>query len=204
MKIKEAIKKTTDILYASFLFLLTTFLTLGLAFGASLTALMRVSFQSCNEKEPNYVFKLYFKSFKESFKEATILFVILLVVGISLAFSWHYALNKDISWLIVILIVASYEWLVIFIFGFSIISLFKSKNIFYLFKNIFLLANGSILLNIILLGSILVIIYLVFVWSFFIVLTPMLYALLVSFQLNKRFSPFIKQFKLNESNINFT
>ena len=131
MKLKEAIRKITDIIYASVLFLLTTILTLGIAFGASLTALMRVSFQCYNEKEPNYVFKLYFKSLKESFKEATILFLILLVVGVSLFLSWHYALNKEITWLIVILIATSYEWLIIFIFGFSII-IFLNLKIFYI------------------------------------------------------------------------
>ncbi|MFA5720228.1 MAG: YesL family protein, partial [Acholeplasmataceae bacterium] len=122
---KEFLYKAADMMYASFLFLLTTFFTIGIGFGASLTAMLRVSYQVYNEKEPNPVTKIYFRSFKESFIESSVLYLLMLTIGIPLFLSWHYALNNNIAWLIVVLLVCSYQWLIVFIYGFNTISLFK-------------------------------------------------------------------------------
>ena len=192
---KEFLYKAADMMYASFLFLLTTFFTIGIGFGASLTAMLRVSYQVYNEKEPNPVTKIYFRSFKESFIESSVLYLLMLTIGIPLFLSWHYALNNNIAWLIVVLLVCSSQWLIVFIYGFNTISLFKTKNFFVLLKNVFILGNTRLGTNLLIIGGLVFIAYLVSVLSFFILLSPMLYSFIVTFQLRKTFQPYIYQFK---------
>ncbi|MFA5719901.1 MAG: hypothetical protein WC939_02430, partial [Acholeplasmataceae bacterium] len=115
--------------------------------------------------------------------------------GIPLFLSWHYALNNNIAWLIVVLLVCSYQWLIVFIYGFNTISLFKTKNFFVLLKNVFILGNTRLGTNLLIIGGLVFIAYLVSVLSFFILLSPMLYSFIVTFQLRKTFQPYIYQFK---------
>ena len=58
--------------------------------GASLTALYTISFKLLDETEGNIV-KNYFKAFKSNFKQATVIWIVVLLAGLFLAYDAYLA-----------------------------------------------------------------------------------------------------------------
>jgi uncharacterized membrane protein YesL len=188
--IKELFKKFTDIVYLNFLWLLASFFGLLITFGASTTAMFRVAFQILKTKEPTNVFNLFLSSFKENFKESTLVWFILVLLGAPIYMMYHYAINESQDILMIIAIFASYEWVIMMIYIFPTIANFKTKHLGQLIKNVLLLSNVNIWTNIKLLGSLAVLILLMFIHSSLLLFAVGLYGVLVSYHLQKVFHPY--------------
>jgi len=190
---KEFLKKLTDIIYVNFLWLLVSFLGLLITTGAATTALFRVIFQIMKKHEPTNVLNLFVKSFKENFLLSTLVWLVLIIIGIPLFFMYHYALSMEITWLLILAIVSSYQVILFLIYVFPTIALFKTDKHSTLIKNVLLLQNKNLWTNFKLLGSMLFVILLIlFVHNMFLLLAVGLYGVLISFHLKKVFLPYLK------------
>jgi len=187
---KELFKKFTDIVYLNFLWLLASFFGLLITFGASTSAMFRVAFQILKTKEPTNVFRLFFLSFKDNFKESTLVWFILVLLGAPIYMMYHYAINENQDVLMIMAIFASYEWVIMMIYIFPTIAVFKSKHLGQLIKNVLLMSNMNMWTNMKLLGSLAVLILLIFIHSSLILFAVGLYGVLVSYHLQKVFHPY--------------
>lgn len=188
--IKELFKKFTDIVYLNILWLLASFLGLLITFGASTTAMFRVAFQILKSKEPTSVFPLFIQSFKENVKESTLVWIILVVLGVPIYMTYHYAINTDSAMLAVFAVVSFYEWMMITIYIFPVMATFQTKHLGQLFKNVLLMANMNMWTNIKLLGSFAFVLLLMFIHSSLFIIAVGLYGVLVSYHLQKVFHPY--------------
>lgn len=188
--LKELYKKFTDIIYLNFLWLLSSFLGLLITFGASTTAMFRVAFQILKTKEPTNVFKLFVQSFKENFKESTLVWLLLVILGIPLYMMYHYAVNTDQAWLVVLAFFGMYEWVMFMIYVFPTIANFQTKHMGQLIKNVMLLSNVNLWVNIKLIGSLAFVLLLMFIHNSLLLIAVGLYGVLVSFHLQKVFHPY--------------
>lgn len=191
--LKELFKKFTDMVFVNFLWLLASFLGLLFTFGAATTAMFRVSFQILKTKEPTSVFQLFIQSFKENFKESTLVWLMLVILGVPLFMMYHYGVNQDIAWLVVISFVIFYEWLLFMVYAFPLIATFKTSSIGHLIKNVLLISNMSLWTNIKVLGSLALVLLLMFIHSSLLLVAVGLYGVLVSYHLNKVFHPYKMQ-----------
>jgi len=188
--IKELFKKFTDIVYLNFLWLLASFFGLLITFGASTSAMFRVAFQILKTKEPTNVFMLFVSSFKENFKESTLVWFILVLLGAPIYMMYNYAINESQDILMIMAIFASYEWIIMMIYIFPTIAIFKTKHLSQLIKNVLLMSNMNMWTNIKLLGSLAVLILLMFIHSSLLLFAVGLYGVLVSYHLQKVFHPY--------------
>lgn len=187
---KELFKKFTDIVYLNFLWLLASFFGLLITFGASTSAMFRVAFQILKTKEPTNVFKLFVSSFKDNFKESTLVWFILVLLGAPIYMMYHYAINENQDILMIMAIFASYEWVIMMIYIFPTIAVFKSKHLGQLIKNVLLISNVNMWTNVKLLGSLALLILLIFIHSSLLLFAVGLYGVLVSYHLQKVFHPY--------------
>ena len=190
MMLKELFKKFTDIVYLNFLWLLSSFLGVLLTFGAATSAMFRVAFQILKTKEPTNVFELFFSSLKENFKESTLVWLLLVMLGVPLYMMYNYALNTDQAWLVVLAVFGFYEWVMFTLYVFPTIANFKTKNIFQLIKNVMLMSNMNMWFNIKLLGSLALVLLLMFIHNSLLLVAVGLYGVLVSYHLTKVFHPY--------------
>lgn len=190
---REFLKKLTDIIYVNFLWLLVSFLGLLITTGAATTALFRVMFQIMKKHEPTNVLQLFIQSFKENFLLSTLVWLVFITLSIPLFFMYQFALNNQITWLLILAIVSSYQVVLFFIFVFPTIALFETKQKRTLIKNVLLLQNRNLWTNFKLLGSLLFVILLIlYVHDMFILLAIGLYGVLINFHLKKVFLPYLK------------
>ena len=188
--LKELFKKFTDIVFVNFLWLLASFLGLLLTFGAATSAMFRVSAQILKTKEPTSVLTLFIQSFKENFKESTLVWLLLVILGVPLYMMYHYGLNNEISWMVILSVVIFYEWLIFTIYVFPVIATFKTKNILHLIKNVILLSNMNLFTNFKVLGSLALVVLLMLIHSSLLLIAVGLYGVLVTYHLQKVFHPY--------------
>lgn len=201
--LKELFKKFTDLVYVNFLWLLASFFGLLVTFGAATTAMFRVAAQVLKTKEPTSVFPLFIKSFKENFKESTLVWMLLIILGIPLYMMYHYSLNNDLVILLVLAIFGMYEWMIFTIYVFPVIANFKTKHIGQLIKNVLLMSNMNLWINIKLLGSLALVILLMFIHISLLLIAVGLYGVIVSYHLKKVFHPYHVQLgEIEEGNDN--
>ncbi len=190
--LKEYYKRFIDIAYACFLWVLFSFLGILITFGAASCAMFRVVFQTFKTKEPTNVMRLFSRSFKENLIISTLVWLILVALFIPLYLMYLYAVDSGKSVFLVLSIVGFYQLLVIFIFSFPLIAVFKTKNNLQMIKNILIMANSNLLTNIKLIGSLAFSVFLVlYVHQVLIVLAIPLYAFLIAFHLKKIIDPMI-------------
>lgn len=103
---------------------------------------------------------------------------------------YNYAVNTDQAWLVVLSFFGFYEWVMFTIYVFPTIANFKTKNLGQLIKNVMLMSNMNMWINIKLLGSLALVLLLMFIHSSLLLIAVGLYGVLVSFHLTKVFHPY--------------
>lgn len=200
MNIKEFYRRLMDFVLVSFLWFFTSLLTLLLGLGASTTSMFKVCFQIYKKNEPTAVFKLFYKTFKENFVESSIVYFLTLFIGVPYFFLAKEAFTYQNPFLIVVTIVIGYEIALISIYIYPIIAIFKNESISKLFINTIIMAHTNVWLNIKLLGSLALILVLIFfVTPFFWILFGLIYGALVSFHLKTKFNQYIFDFNHNKN-----
>ena len=186
---KDFFRKVADLLFASFLWFFVSLFGLLLTTGAATTAMFKVSFQVLKKDEPTNVLKVFFKSFKTSFGESSAIWFIILAIASTIFFLLRYSFLNNEMILIIIGLSSAFELILFTIYVFPIISMFESENLIMLIRNTFLISHRNLWLNIRLIGSLSLIILLVFtISSFFIILIGLVYAILVAFHLRPYFN----------------
>jgi uncharacterized membrane protein YesL len=197
--LKEYYKKFIDIVFASFLWVLFSFLGILITLGAATTAMFRVVFQVFKTDEPTNVFRLYLKSFKENFFLSTLVWLALVLLFIPVYLMYRYSLTSGETVFLVLSIVGFYQLLVFFIYFFPVCAVFKTKNSFIMIKNVLIIANTNLWNNFKVIGSLVFIMILVFfVHPVFLVLAMSFYGFLVAFHLNNIFKPFYLELGVNQ------
>lgn len=197
--IKDGYKFLIDVVFINLLWLFVSALGLFITFGAATTAMFSVSYKLIDIKSEPYVAKTYFKSFKENFIRSTIVWFIILIIGIPLYLIYNYAVNQELTVLIVSVIFTAFELLIFSLYVFPIIAKFETKSIFQLMKNTFLIANIHGFTTFKILGSLAFVLLLVLkVHSFFILIAVGIYSVFVSFHLMKIFKIYINKIENNE------
>lgn len=195
--LKELYKRTMDLVYVNFLWILFSFLGILITLGAATTALFRVIFQLFKTKEVTSVFPLFLKSFKENFIQSTLIYIGLLVLGFSTYVMISYGFEHSVTWMIVIGVFVAYEWLVFTLYVFPVLAVFKTSKWTQLIKNVILLSNYHVWTNVKLVGSFVFVGLLVYyVHASFMLLAIGIYGFLVAFQLQKIFQPYIDKLEI--------
>lgn len=196
--LKTFYKKSMDVVFVNFLWIITSLIGIFFTLGASTTALFKVIFQIIRYDEPTSVWDEFKKSFKENFVFSTVVWLILVVFGTSIYFLYIYALNQNNDILLVFAVVGIYQWVIFFIYFFPMNALFKTHKPLTMIKNVMIMSNTNIWTNFKVIGSLaLVFILFVFIHPSFLVIAIGLYGFLVSFHLRKRFEPYLEQFEKN-------
>jgi uncharacterized membrane protein YesL len=196
--LKTFYKKSMDVVFVNFLWIITSLIGIFLTLGASTTALFKVIFQIIRYDEPTSVWDEFKKSFKENFVFSTIVWLILVVFGTSIYLLYINALSHNNDILLVLAVVGIYQWVIFFIYFFPVNALFKTDKPLTMIKNVMIMSNTNIWINIKVIGSFaLVFILVVFIHPSFLVIAIGLYGFLVSFHLRKRFEPYLEQFEKN-------
>lgn len=194
--LKSLYKKSMDVVYANFLWVLLSLIGIFFTLGASTKALFKVIFQIIRYDEPTSVFEEFKNSFKEDFLFTTIVWLVLAVFGVSIYLMYIYALANAQDFLLILAIFATYQWVLFFIYFFPMVAIFKTDKPLTMIKNVLLMANISLWTNIKVIGSLAAVFMLViFVHPVFLVIAIGLYGYLVSFHLRKQFEPYIKRFE---------
>jgi uncharacterized membrane protein YesL len=194
--LKDLYKKSMDVVYANFLWILSCLIGIFFTLGASMTALFKVLFQIIRYDEPTSVFEEFKKSFKDNFVFSTLVWIILVILGASIYMMYIVSLNNQMNVLLVISIVGAYQWVIFFIYFFPMVAIFKTDKPLAMIKNVLIMSNISIWTNIKVIGSLaFVFLLVVFVHPVFLVIAIGLYGFLVSFHLRKRFEPYISEFE---------
>lgn len=201
--LKDFFKKTMDVVFVNFLWIITSLLGILLTLGAATSAMYKVIYKIIYYDEPTSVFKEFVKGFKENFKPATLTWLILLILAIPLYFMYLYALDHGVDLLVVIAIVGAYQWVIFFIYYFPTISLLKTDHVGQMIKNVLFLANKNLWRNFLVIGSLVFVLILVFyVHPSFLVIAPGLFGFLSAFHLRNMYKPYIEQFEeLNEGSV---
>ncbi len=113
--------------------------------GAALSAIYQVLFKIIDKKDP-YIFKGYIKAFKENFKQATLLWIFVVLIGISISFATSainvtadqgYEFLQIPVWVLVFIISA------VAVYAFPLLSRYQC-GIVQLLKNAFVLSITNI------------------------------------------------------------
>jgi uncharacterized membrane protein YesL len=188
-----------DVIFANFLWILTSLIGIFLTLGAATTAMFKVIFQMMRYDEPTSVFEEFKKSFKNNFIFSTVVWITLIIFGLAIYLMYIFALNNQATLLLIIAIVGAYQWIVFFIYFFPMLAIFKTDKPIAMIKNVLIMSNISIWTNIKVIGSLaFVFLLVVFVHPVFLIIAIGLYGYLVSFHLIKRFKPYINQFENQE------
>ena len=192
--LKSLYKRSMDVVFANFLWILASLFGIFVTLGAATTAMFKVIYQIMTYDEPTSVVAEFKKSFKDNFWLSTALWMVLALLGVSLYFMYVYALSNQLDVLLLFAIIGSYQWIVVFIYAFPMIAIFKTDKPLTMIKNILLMANINLWTNIKVIGSLAAIfILVVFIHPAFLVIAIGLYGFLVSFHLKKQFEPYIKK-----------
>lgn len=190
--IRNIFKVITDLIYLSLLTFFASALGAFLTTGASLKAGYNVMFKLHDQERATYIFKEFKDSFVKDFIQVTITWLIILAVGVGLFFTYNYANNTDNTILLVLVYVTLIELLLFSSFYFPIMATFESQSYMQTIKNVILMMHGYISVSIRLLGTIIVVLYLVFyVSSLFIFLGVPVYLYFNTFILKKTFQRYI-------------
>lgn len=197
--LKDLYKKAMDIVFANFLWIITSLFGIFITLGASTTALFKVMFQIIRYDESTSVLKEFSKAFKENFVFSTLVWLGLLIIGVPIYFMYITSLSNGNEILLLLAIVGSYQWIIFFIYFFPTLALFKTDKPITMIKNVLIMSNTNIWTNIKVLGSLaFVIILVLYVHIAFLVIAIGLYGFLISFQLRNVFEPHLKQLEPKE------
>ena len=110
--IKDGIKAYLDFIYVTLIWFVASFLGILLSLGSATLAFYKVISSLSNLKKQTYVVHTFLDEFKRHFFRRVLIsgMVIIDVFGIVIAF--QFAIVQNITWLIILLIVISYEFLI--------------------------------------------------------------------------------------------
>jgi uncharacterized membrane protein YesL len=164
-----------DIVFANFLWIIASLLGIFITTGASLCGLYRVIFKIIRYDEPTSVYREFKEGFKENFWFGTLVWFAILIIAVPLYLMYINALNTNNDIILLIAIVGSYQLLI---------------------KNVLVMANTNIWVNIKIIGSFAFVGILVFYVSpAFLVIAIGLFGYLVGFHLHKVFVPHLLKFE---------
>lgn len=190
--IRNIYRAVTDVIYLCLLAFFSAVLGLFITAGASLKAAYNVMFKLHDQNRATYIFKEFKEAFMKDFLQVTLTWIMILLVGLGLFFSFNYATNTDHTVLLVIVYVALVELLLFMSYYFPIMSTFESPSYYQTIKNTILMMHGHISVSIRLIGTIIVILYLVlYVSSMFIFLGVPIYLYFNTFILQNTFQKYI-------------
>jgi uncharacterized membrane protein YesL len=176
---------------------MVSFLGILLTLGGATTALFSVIFQVFKTNEPTSVINTFKKSFIKNFWFSTLVYICLLVLGASTYLMVSHAITNQNDIILILGIIASYELIVFTCYFFPTLAIFETNKNSQLIKNVIILSNYHLWTNIKLLGTIVVVAYLIIaIHPIFILVAVGLYAFLVAFHLRPIFKPYIE--KLDE------
>ncbi len=190
----------TDILLLSFLVFFTSLFGLLVTTGASITAGLHVMFKLHDQKRRTYIFKEFMESFRKNFFQSTIAFIMICLIGVGLFFAFNFANNTGSIILLVSVYAAMIELILFVSYYFSIISVFESTSNIQTIKNTIIMIHGHIGVSIRMLGTIVLIGFMIFkVHSIFIFFGIPLYLYFNTFIIKKTFLIYIEKTR-GESN----
>jgi len=190
--IRNAYRALTDVIFLSLLVFFTSVLGLFITTGASLTAGFNVMFKIHDQNRATYIFKEFKESFLKNFVKSTVTWLITVVVGIGLFFAFNYANNTGSIVLLVSVYAATIELLLFISYYFAINAVFESPTYRQNIKNTVLMMHGHFTVSLRLLGTIVVIGYLIlYVHSTFIFIGVPLYLYFNTFILKNTFNKYI-------------
>jgi uncharacterized membrane protein YesL len=185
-----------DIVFANFLWIIASLLGIFITTGASLCGLYRVIFKIIRYDEPTSVYREFKEGFKENFWFGTLVWFAILIIAVPLYLMYINALNTNNDIILLIAIVGSYQLLIFFLYFFPTLALFKTDKPLTMIKNVLVMANTNIWVNIKIIGSFAFVGILVFYVSpAFLVIAIGLFGYLVGFHLHKVFVPHLLKFE---------
>lgn len=187
--IRNMYRAITDVVFVALITFFVSFIGLLLTVGASLTAAFSVMFKLMDQRNVTYVMKDFKDSFIKNFFISTLIWIINAILLIFLFFIYNYANNTGSTILLVSVYVAGFEIILFLSYVFPILAIFKTPNIRVLIKNTVLMIHGHMFTSIKMLGTVIVIMFLIFkVHSIFILLGVPLYLYFNTFHLYKIFN----------------
>ena len=194
--LSSIIHVVTDVMLLSMLVFFTSILGLFITTGASLTAGFDVMFKLHDQNRATYVFKEFKDSFSKNFMQSTITFLVISLIGVGLFFAFNYATNTSNTVLLVSVYVALIELALFVSFYFPILAIFESPSYFQTIKNAVIMLHGHIKVSVRMLGTIVVIVYLVFnVHSLFLFLGIPIYLYFNTFIIKNTFQIYIDKIR---------
>lgn len=157
--IKDGIKAYLDFIYVTLIWFVASFLGILLSLGSATLAFYKVISSLSNLKKQTYVVHTFLDEFKRHFFRRVLIsgMVIIDVFGIVIAF--QFAIVQNITWLIILLIVISYEFLIGMIYSLGITTLFKIKEDQSFIAIILILMHQNIWRNFQLLAPVIVLVF---------------------------------------------
>lgn len=197
---KEAYRNFTDVIFANFIWILVSFLGVLLTLGASTTALFGVMFQVFKTKEPTNVVRTFKKSFMDNFVFSTLVYFCLLILGGSTYLMFSYSIAQNQEFLLLMSIVISYELIVFACYFFPALSIFETHTKFEMIKNIMILSNYHLWTNIKIIGSIVIVSFLIImVHPIFLLFAIGSLAWLIVYHLKPVFTPYMNNIDLERN-----
>ena len=157
--IKEGIKTYLDFIYVTLIWFVASFLGILLSLGSATLALYKVISSLSNIKKQTYVIHTFIDEFKRHFFKRVLISVMVVIDVFGLFIAFQYAIQRNITWLIILLIVITYEFLIGTIYSLGVITLFIIKNDQSFIVIIFILMHQNIWRNIQLLAPVIVLIF---------------------------------------------
>jgi len=179
-----------DTIILSFMWFFFSIITLGIGVGAATAAMFFVTTRRIADRE-NYITSDFWSSFKENFKRATILWLIIFILGVLLAFNLiNIATVGNMAGIVLIAQIVFLVQLSFFtIFIFPMTARFEMP-LWMSIKSCFFMANRHLLTSITcaVLFVILAIVGLQLIW--FIIFIPGIYAMLASLMIMRIFKKY--------------
>lgn len=192
--IRNIYRALTDVIFLSLLTFFASVLGLFLTTGASLKAAYNVMFKLLDQDRATYIFKEFKDAFVKDFVQVTLTWIFMLLVGVGLFFTFNYANNTGNTVVLVLVYVAALELLLFISYYFPIMSTFESPSYMQTIRNTILMMHGHLSVSIRLLGTIVVILFLVLrVHSTFIFLGVPVYLYFNTFILRNTFELYINK-----------
>lgn len=200
--IRNIFRALTDVIFLSLITFFTSLLGLLITTGASLKAAYNVMFKLLDQDRATYIFKEFKDAFLKEFVQVTITWICILLVGVGLFFTFNYANNTGSTVMLVLVYVAGLELLLFISYYFPIVSMFESPSYFQSIKNTILMMHGHLGVSIRLLGTIIVILFLILrVSSLFLFLGVPIYVYFNTFILRNTFDKYIVNTRGDEDEI---
>lgn len=157
--IKDGIKTYLDFIYVTLIWFVVSFLGILLSLGSATLALYKVISSLSNIKKQTYVMHTFIDEFKRHFFRRVMISVMVVIDVFGIVIAFQYAIERNIIWLIILLIVITYEFFIGMIYSLGVTTLFKIKKDQSFIAIIFILMHQNIWRNIQLVAPVIVLVF---------------------------------------------